>query len=296
MAGAREKSKSDRGATPRAGAAGNPPKARRDAGVPAIALSRKTVAALIAGCLVVGLAAGALGAVLTLRLGADLDTAARQAMVRDALLADPEIVRDAFIALQGREEAAQAAQRKQALAAAAEQVFRSPADFVAGNPEGDVTLVEFFDYNCGYCKRAMADMDRLLEADPDLRFVLKEFPILGPGSVEAAKVSVAVSKQARDRFLEFHRTLLSSRGQVDGARALQVAGELGLDVERLKADAARPEVDEVLGDSQRLAIRLGINGTPGYVVGEEVIPGAIGYDGLAENVAAVRAVNAQASN
>jgi protein-disulfide isomerase len=259
-------------------------------------ISGKTVAALVAGCLIVGLAAGALGALLALRLGADLDTAARQSMVRDALLADPEIVRDAFIALQDREEAAQAEQRKQALAEAAEDVFRSPADFAAGNPDGDVTLVEFFDYNCGYCRGALADMNKLLEADPDLRFVLKEFPILGPGSVEAAKVSVAVLKQARDRFLEFHRALLSSRGQVDGARALRVAGELGLDVEQLRKDAARPEVDEVLGDSQRLAIRLGINGTPGYVVGEEVIPGAIGYGGLAEKIASVRTKAAQASN
>ncbi|HSM19695.1 MAG TPA: DsbA family protein [Hyphomicrobiales bacterium] len=258
-------------------------------------LTRKTAAALAAGCLIIGLAAGALGAVLALRVGG-VDTTDRQAMVRDALMADPEIIRDAFVALQEREQAAQDEQRRQALAEASEEVFRSSADFVAGNPEGDVTLVEFFDYNCGYCRAAMADMNKLIETDPDLRFVLKEFPILSEGSVEAARISVAVHRLAPEKYLEFHRTLLSSRGQVDGARALAVAEDLGLDVKALKAEAAKPEVDEVLGDSQRLAVRLGVNGTPGYVVGDEVIPGAIGYEGLAEKVAEARADGAQASN
>ena len=259
-------------------------------------ISKNVAAALILGCLLVGLLAGALGAGLALRFAGGLDMADREALVRDALMANPEIVRDAFIALQDREESVQAERQKQALAESADEVFRSPADFVAGNPDGDVTVVEFFDYNCGYCRRALADMNSLIESDSQLRFVLKEFPILSPGSVEAAKVSLAVLKEARDKYLEFHRTLLSSRGQVDGERALQVAADLGLDVEKLKAGAALPEVNRMLGDAQQLAARLGVNGTPGYVVGEEVIPGAIGFQGLAEKVAAVRAKASQASN
>ena len=297
MAPTRKKPKSKQGAAVRrTGATWKTPTAGQNAVVPAVTMSKKGIAAIAAGCLAIGLLAGALGAGIALRMGGGLDTADRQALVRDALMANPEILRDAFVALQGREEAAQVEQRRQALAETAEEVFRSPADFVAGNPDGDVTLVEFFDYNCPYCRNALADMDRLLETDPDLRFVLKEFPILSQGSVEAAKVALAVLKQARDKYLAFHRALLSSRGQVDGARALQIAGDLGLDVEQLKKDAAGPEVDDVLGDSQRLAARLGVNGTPGYVVGEEVIPGAIGYDGLVEKVATARAKAAQVSN
>jgi protein-disulfide isomerase len=259
-------------------------------------ISKNVAAALILGFLVVGLLAGALGAGIALRFSGGLDTADPETLVRDALMDNPEIVRDAFVALQERENAAQAEQQKQALTEAADEVFRSPVDFVAGNPDGDVTLVEFFDYNCAFCRHALSDMNSLLESDPQLRFVLKEFPILSPGSVEAARISLAVLKQARDKYLEFHRTLLSSRGQVDGERALQVAAELGLDVERLKADAALPEVNKILADSQKLAARLGVNGTPGYVVGEEVIPGAIGFHGLAEKVAAVRTKANQASN
>lgn len=259
-------------------------------------ISKNGAAALILGCLLVGLLAGALGAGIALRFAGDLDTVDREALVRDTLMSNPEIVRDAFIALQDREQAAQVEQQKQAIADAADEVFRLPADFVAGNPDGDVTVVEFFDYNCAYCRGALADMNSLIESDQQLRFVLKEFPILSPGSVGAAKISLAVLKQAPDKYLEFHRTLLSSRGQVDGERALQVATDLGLDADKLKADAALPEVDQMLSDAQKLAARLGINGTPGYVVGEEVIPGAIGFHGLAEKVAAVRAKASQASN
>lgn len=259
-------------------------------------ISSKQAVAFLAGCLTIGLLAGALGAGIALRFGGAPDAAWRQGLVRDALMADPEIIRDAFIALQDREQAAEAERRRQALAEVADEVFRSPGDFVAGNPDGDVTLVEFFDYNCGFCKAALADMNRLIETDPELRFVLKEFPILSPGSVEAAKISVAVLKQARSKYLEFHRTLLASRGQIDGARALNVAADLGLDVEQLKQDAASPEVAQTLGEAQELAARLGVNGTPGYVVGEEIIPGAIGYDGLAEKIAVARAKAVQASN
>jgi len=259
-------------------------------------ISKKGAAALAAGSLLIGLVAGLLGGMIALKMAGGPDMAASRAAIRDALMADPGMLRDAFVELQRREEQAQAESRKQVLADAAEQIYRSPRDFVAGNPQGDVTLVEFFDYNCSFCKRALADMNKLLETDPNLRIVLKEFPILSQGSVEAAKISMAVKNQAEDKYLEFHRTLLSSRGQVDGERALQLAGELGLDVEALKREADASETGEALGDVQQLALLLGVNGTPGYVIGEEVIPGAIGYEGLAEKIATVRAEAAQASN
>ena len=165
---------------------------------------------------------------------------------------------------------------------------RSDHQMVLGNPEGAVTMVEFFDYNCGYCKRALTDMTALLAANPDLRVVLKEFPILSEGSAEAARISVAVKDIAPDRYLDFHQALLSSPGAADAAKALEVAGDLGLDAEALKEAAAAESVEQNLQEVHELAGLLGISGTPSYVIGTELVPGAIGYDGLQSKVAAAR--------
>jgi protein-disulfide isomerase len=161
---------------------------------------------------------------------------------------------------------------------------------VLGNPQGDVTMVEFFDYNCGYCKRALADMLDLLKADPKLRVVLKEFPVLGPGSVEAAQVSTAVGMQDKSgkKYLEFHQKLLSGRGQVDRARAIAAAREVGLDVARLEKDMAGPEVRASLEESFKLAEAIGLNGTPSYVIGNNVLIGAVGRAALLEKVNTAR--------
>ena len=117
-----------------------------------------------------------------------------------------------------------------------------------GNPHGDVTFVEFFDYNCGYCKRAMSDMLTLLKDDPKLKVVLKEFPVLGPGSVEAAQVAIAVRMQDKSgkKYLDFHQKLLGGRGQADKAHALAVAKEVGLNMAQLEKDMASPEVKATL--------------------------------------------------
>lgn len=217
------------------------------------------------------------------------DAGQRQAIeeiVRDYLLQNPEILRDAMIALEMKQTAERSQRMKTALSQQAERIFNSPHDFVAGNPDGDVTLVEFFDYNCGFCRRALSDMNALLKSDPNLRVVLKEFPVLSQGSLEAAQLAVAAIGQGK--YMEFHQTLMSSRGQVDGARALQVAREVGLDVDKLKADAARPEVRDVIASSMQLADQLGISGTPSYILGDDVIPGAVGQDEIARKIAALR--------
>ena len=147
-------------------------------------------------------------------------------------------------------------------------------------------MVEFFDYNCGYCKRALTDMVNLMKADPKLKVVLKEFPVLGPGSVEAAQVATAVRMQDRTgkKYLEFHQKLLTGRGQVDRARALAVAKEVGLDMARLEKDMAGEEVRASLEESMKLADKLGLNGTPSYVVGPDVVVGAVGYEALTEKI------------
>jgi len=158
-----------------------------------------------------------------------------------------------------------------------------------GNRAGDVTLVEFFDYNCGYCKRALSDLLELMKSDPKLKVVLKEYPILGPDSVEAARVAVAVRMQdAGARYLAFHRKLLENRGHNDKARALAAAEEAGLDMARLEADMTSEEVTQSLDESTRLGKALAINGTPGYVVGERVVIGALGEKVLKESINAAR--------
>jgi protein-disulfide isomerase len=157
---------------------------------------------------------------------------------------------------------------------------------VLGNPNGNVAFVEFFDYNCGYCKRAMDDMLTLLKDDSKLKVVLKEFPVLGPGSVEAAQVAIAVHMQDKTgkKYLEFHQKLLGGRGEADKARALAVAKDIGLDMARLDKDIASPEVKATLQESFKLAEALGLNGTPSYVIGDNVVVGAVGLDALKEKV------------
>jgi protein-disulfide isomerase len=159
-----------------------------------------------------------------------------------------------------------------------------------GNPQGDVTVVEFFDYNCGYCKRAMNDMLDLLKSDGKLKFVLKEFPVLGEGSIQAAQVAAAVRMQDKSgkKYLEFHQKLLGGRGQADLARALAAAKDLGLDMARLEKDMASDEVKATLEESFKLAEALGLNGTPSYVVGSDVVVGAVGFNSLKEKVNAAR--------
>ena len=211
-----------------------------------------------------------------------------EGVVRDYLLANPEVIEQAFSALQEkRKQDAQVAQTK-AIDDSAELIFNSPHQMVLGNPQGSITLVEFFDYNCGYCKRAVPDMTALIEANPDLRIVMKEFPILSQGSLDAARVSVAVKDTAPEKYLEFHEALFSRPGEATSGKALDVAREIGLDSEALKARAEGNGVMGNLQEVQELASRLGISGTPAYVIGKEVIPGAVGFDALQEKVAAMR--------
>lgn len=209
-------------------------------------------------------------------------------IVRDYILTNPEIIEKALVALEAqRQEAAQAEQRA-AVAELKDQIFDSQHQAVVGNPEGDVTLVEFFDYNCGYCRRALTDTLALIEANPDLRIVMKEFPILSEGSMEAARISVAVSELAPEKYLEFHRDMFTRPGEANRQKALDIARDLGMEVGKLENAAAQPEVDEAIAEVRSLALALGVNGTPSYVVGGEAVFGAVGFDRLQEKVAQAR--------
>src|SRR5580698_2951348 len=171
-----------------------------------------------------------------------------ETIVKNYLLAHPEVIEDAMAELSKRQAAAEAEKHEASVTKNADAIFNSPRGVTIGNKDGDVTFVEFFDYNCGYCKRAMADMMELMKADPKLKVVLKEFPVLSAGSVEAAQVAVAVRMQdpTGKKYLDFHQKLLGGRGAADKARALAVAKEVGLDMGRLEKDLASAEVKNTL--------------------------------------------------
>lgn len=209
-------------------------------------------------------------------------------IVREYILKNPEIIRDAIVELRRKEELADVEARNNALKAHREKLFDSPRGVVIGNPKGNVTLVEFFDYNCGYCKRSLGDINQLLEKDPNLKIVLKELPILSQGSVDAARVAVAVRIQDASKYLAFHRILLGQRGEANGERALAAAKQAGLDVERIKKDLTNPEIDATLQESAELAEALKISGTPTFVLADQVIAGALPYDRLAMAISATR--------
>jgi protein-disulfide isomerase len=211
-------------------------------------------------------------------------------IVRDYLLSHPEVLEEVSAELSKRQTAAEAAKHEAAVDKNAQAIFSSPRGVTIGNKDGDVTFVEFFDYNCGYCKRAMADMLDLMKADPKLKVVLKEFPVLGPGSVEAAQVAVAVRMQdpTGKKYLDFHQKLLGGKGQADKARALAAAKEAGLDMAKLDKDLASPEVRATLEENFKLAEDMGMNGTPSYVIGKQVVIGAVGVDNLKEKIGVAR--------
>jgi len=183
-----------------------------------------------------------------------------------------------------------AVDHSEAIASNAALLFSSPHQVTLGNPHGDVTLVEFFDYSCGFCKRALPDMLTLIKDDPNLKIVLKELPILGSGSAEAARIAIAVRMQDAEgqKYLAFHQELLGGAGRASKEKALAAAKDQGLDMVRLEQDAASDEVGATLSEDVKLAGAMGINGTPGYVVGDKVVLGAVGIAALKERIEAAR--------
>lgn len=207
-------------------------------------------------------------------------------VIRDYLINNPEVLREAFEALERKERMAQQDQAREKIKMHADLLYRSERGFVYGNPNGDVTMVEFFDYNCGYCKRSLSDVLALVDSDPELKLVLKEFPILGSGSVFASRAAIASKKQGK--YWDFHIAMMSNRGAVDEAQVLAIAQKVGLDMEKLKADMEDPDVTATISESMQLAEAVGINGTPAFVIDDALIPGALGIDGLRAQIAEVR--------
>jgi protein-disulfide isomerase len=219
---------------------------------------------------------------------AAIDPAVLNPMIEDFLMSDPLILQRMSTALDTKLRTAEREQATQSIAAMKETIFNDPGQVVLGNPEGDVTLVELFDYNCGYCRNALPDLATLLAEDPNLRVVLKEFPILSNESIDAARVGVLVSQSDVD-YWAFHEALFTSRGQVDKATALAAAANLGLSPVSLELQMGEETVSKAIQTSYEIAKALNITGTPTYIIGNEVIPGAIGIDELRARISNMRA-------
>ena len=210
-------------------------------------------------------------------------------LIRETIIQHPEIIQDALVELERRNTVAQAEAQRSAVASEKARLVDPATSVVIGNPEGDITLVEFMDYNCGFCKRAMEDVVALSKADPKLRVVLKDFPILGPDSVEASRVAVAAKAQLQgQKYFDFHNKLMAVKGRVNGAKALEIAKESGADIEKLKKEMEAPATKAAIEDTVALGDRLGLTGTPAFIIGEEIVFGAVGQAALKQKLDSVR--------
>ena len=207
-------------------------------------------------------------------------------IVRRVIKDNPRMILEAVEDMRKAEEAAGKAKALEALKQKRDQIVRDPNAPVGGNPQGDVTLVEFFDYRCPYCKAAHERVSETVKKDGKVRLLYKEFPILGPESVFAARAALAAARQGK--YLEFHDALMTAKDRITDDLTLKTAQRVGLDVERLKKDMAAPEISRMLEANADLAEELGINGTPAFIVGDALVPGAIDVAGLEKLIAEAR--------
>lgn len=210
-----------------------------------------------------------------------------KALVRQVLRDNPELVMEALQTLEVKQQAEQAENAKKMIAASRASLERDPADPVLGNPNGDVTIVEFFDYRCPYCKQVADTVTKVIKADGKVRLVLKEYPILGPQSVQASLAALAAQRQGK--YAELHDALMAHRGTIDDATIERLATAAKLDVARLKADMDSPELKQRLQAVLLQGREIGANGTPAFVIGDRMIPGAVDADALKAAIADVRA-------
>jgi protein-disulfide isomerase len=220
--------------------------------------------------------------------GAALNEKAVIDIVRNYLTKHPEILVDMTTELDRRQQAEESAKQQKVIGDNADTIFRSPLSYTAGNPDGDVTVVEFFDYNCGYCRRALPELVKLIGSDDKVRIVFKELPIFGEESEWAAKAALAAGKQGK--YFEMHQKMYAAPGKADKEKALRVAAEIGLDVPQLEKDMEDPKIAEALEETKNLAQKLGLQGTPLYLIGDRMIAGAPDdlYDQLVAKVAEIR--------
>jgi protein-disulfide isomerase len=207
-------------------------------------------------------------------------------VVHDYLMANPKFVIQVLEAARDKMKEDKAEDARQAIAAKHDELFRDPTSPVGGNPKGDVTIVEFFDYSCPFCKQVEPQIEALLKEDPKIRIVYKEFPVLGEGSVYASSMALAAQKQGKYRA--FHDAMIATKGHATEEMVLKVAADAGVDVAKAKAQMKAPEIQDILKRNYALAEALEINGTPAFVIGNVLVPGATTVDHLKQLVADTR--------
>ena len=219
----------------------------------------------------------------------DKQKAAIGEMIREYLMQNPDVIQEALVELDRRQKEQERVAIQGAIKDLQPLLTGAEKNIVVGNPAGDVTIVEFTDYNCPYCRRSVADLRDLLKTDPKLRVVIRDFPLQGQDSIEAAQVSIAAKNQLKaDKWWDFHVKLMESKSRVGKAQALAAAKEAGADMVRLAKDMDGPDVQSQLQDTMRMADMLKLSGTPAYVIGSEIVFGAVGTEQLRSTVTAMR--------
>lgn len=222
--------------------------------------------------------------------GGDL-SAAQQAQVKEAvrelLKQEPQLVVAALQDFQNKSREEEAARVSKAITEQKTELYGNPNSPIMGNPNGDITVVEFFDYNCTYCKQVFHPIRDAIKQDGNIKFVFKEYPILSESSIYAARAALAAGKQGK--YVEFHTALMELRAPKDEANITQIATTLGLNAQQLKADMQSPDIEKIIQDDRKLGMVLGVNGTPAFIVGDQFYPGAIDADSFKKMVADIRA-------
>jgi protein-disulfide isomerase len=207
-------------------------------------------------------------------------------IIRDYLVRNPSVLMEALQDVEAKMKSEEEGRARSALAQRKGDVFDDPASPILGNPKGDVTLVEFFDYRCPYCKQVNPAIKQLLAEDKQLRIVMKELPILGKDSLYASRAALAA--QLQGKYAPFHDALMVLKGQLGEDTVLKTAQSVGLDVDKLKADMSRPEIEAQLRKNYDLAKSLEVHGTPAFVIGDTLIPGAVDVATLKQKIAQAR--------
>ena len=212
------------------------------------------------------------------------EKAAINAQIRAYILENPEIIVEAMQVLEQREQAAQANADRELLASMRGALENDGYSLITGNPDGDVTVIEFLDYRCGYCKQAHDGVKALLASDPNIKFIVKEFPILGPESTFASRAAMASLEQGADAYLSFNDAMMRHRGDLDQHTVMRLAGEAGVDQAKLAEDIQNPQIAANIRETYGLARRLDISGTPAFIIGDTIVRGFLPYDSLKEIV------------
>ena len=207
-------------------------------------------------------------------------------LIEQYLNENPEVIVKAIQQMQERQSREDAARSAEALKKNKKELITDQDAPVIGNLRAKVTVVEFFDYRCGYCKRAFNIMMKVLKENPDIRYVLKELPILGPDSINATRASLAIWRTQQDKYLAFHSALMKARGGIPESKIFNIAAEIGIDIVKLKKDMADPKIDQILEKNFQLAQALNITGTPAFIIGDQIIPGAIDEATMKKMIAA----------